>query len=308
MSYDPLSDALALMDARCVISGGFLAGGAWARRFAPQARLKLTAVVMGSCWLAADGLDAALLLERGDVAVLNDRSSVVLSSDPGIEPTDSTGRLGPGRERLYRIGTGDEVQVIGGHVELDHSGEDLLLAALPALKVVRAASAAASPLQWLLDRLTREMATARPGHDFAADQYAQLLLVEVLRAHLADAEPFAAGWLRAVADERLAPALALMHGEPERPWRLAELARASFMSRTTFAARFKAVAGVPPLTYLHEWRMRLAQRALREGDATIATIADTLGYGSESAFSAAFKRTLGVAPRRYRDASRVRAA
>eukprot|EP01132_Coremiostelium_polycephalum_P015800 gene15800-19049_t len=44
------------------------------------------------------------------------------------------------------------------------------------------------------------------------------------------------------------------------------------MSRTTFSHYFKSVAGVPPLAYLTEWRMRLAQRALREGNLRWGTV------------------------------------
>jgi AraC-like DNA-binding protein len=44
------------------------------------------------------------------------------------------------------------------------------------------------------------------------------------------------------------------------------------MSRITFALRFKTVAGVPPLTYLLNWRMRLAERALREEDSGAAPL------------------------------------
>ncbi|MDR1277038.1 MAG: helix-turn-helix transcriptional regulator, partial [Candidatus Accumulibacter sp.] len=61
-----------------------------------------------------------------------------------------------------------------------------------------------------------------------------------------------------------------------------------------------AVAGVPPLTYLTEWRMRLAKQALREEDTPISVLAGLLGYTSESAFSNAFKRLIGISPARYR--------
>jgi AraC-like DNA-binding protein len=132
------------------------------------------------------------------------------------------------------------------------------------------------------------------------DQYAQLLLVEILRCRLADTTTFPPSWLRALLDERIAPAMRAMHANPESPWHLDELARSASMSRTAFAAHFKAVAGLPPLTYLHHWRIRLAQRALRDGNETIAAIGVSLGYSSESAFSNAFKRTVGVAPGRYR--------
>jgi AraC-like DNA-binding protein len=95
-----------------------------------------------------------------------------------------------------------------------------------------------------------------------------------------------------------------MHQDPGYPWKLEELARAATMSRTTFAERFKSASGVPPLTYLHDWRMSLARRRLRDDDAPIAHIAEAVGYSSDNAFSNAFKRTVGVAPSRYRRAAR----
>ncbi|MQY37612.1 RCS-specific HTH-type transcriptional activator RclR [Streptomyces sp. RB17] len=92
-----------------------------------------------------------------------------------------------------------------------------------------------------------------------------------------------------------------MHADPAHPWQLEELARAAAMSRTTFAVRFRQAAGVPPLTYLQNWRMSLAARALRQDAVPVAELARSVGYSSESAFSNAFKRTVGVAPRRYRE-------
>jgi len=110
----------------------------------------------------------------------------------------------------------------------------------------------------------------------------------------------AAGWLRALADARIAPALRLMHGSPDHSWGLEDLARACGMSRTTFAGHFKEAAGVPPLTYLTDWRMHLAEQALRETAAPMANIAQRLGYASESAFSNAFKRVTGKSPKNCR--------
>ena len=141
------------------------------------------------------------------------------------------------------------------------------------------------------------------GSSFAIRQYGQLLVLDVLRAYVDQAE-LPPGWLRVLTDERLRPAVTLMHREPGRAWRLDELAHASAMSRTSFAERFRSVAGVPPLTYLNGWRMKLAQRALRDGDARVGALAAELGYSSESAFSNAFKRDVGMSPLRYR--SRIR--
>ena len=108
------------------------------------------------------------------------------------------------------------------------------------------------------------------------------------------------GWLRLLTDERLRPALRLMHAEPGKPWGLAELARVAAMSRTSFAERFRTVAGEPSLTSLSRWRILLAQRALRDSDIRVGALAVELGYASESAFSTAFKREVGESLLRYR--------
>ncbi|MET0402826.1 MAG: AraC family transcriptional regulator, partial [Cystobacter sp.] len=83
-------------------------------------------------------------------------------------------------------------------------------------------------------------------------------------------------------------------------WQVAELAKKVGMSRTRFAVHFKETTGVAPLTYLLNWRMRLAQRALRDGSISISELALSLGYAAESAFSNAFKRATGMAPTHYR--------
>ncbi|NVZ67251.1 helix-turn-helix transcriptional regulator, partial [Pseudomonas gingeri] len=168
---------------------------------------------------------------------------------------------------------------------------------LPPWIHVPAASPQAKAFRWLLDQLVEERASELPGVQLASAQLAQLLFIQILRAHLSTSAPMPAGWLRALADTRIAPALRLMHGDPARAWHLDELARACAMSRTTFALRFRTTAGVAPLTYLTEWRMRLAERALREDNRPMAVLAQTLGYSSESAFSNAFKRVTGSSPK-----------
>ncbi|WP_267899775.1 helix-turn-helix domain-containing protein [Amnibacterium setariae] len=57
---------------------------------------------------------------------------------------------------------------------------------------------------------------------------------------------------------------------------------------------------MPPVRSLTAWRMVLAQRALRDPEVRIGRLAFELGFGSESAFSTAFKREVGVAPSDYR--------
>lgn len=300
MRSDPLSDVLSLIDARCVVSGGFTAGGSWGLRFWPRARLKLVAVVRGSCWISVDGESQQIELRGGDVAVVNGRRRVTLGSAVETLAVDMTAVFEASPSSVVRVSDGDAVAVVGGHVEVNQIGEDLLLAALPTLTTIRAGTAEASAAAWLLERLLHEMVEHRPGGSAAAQGHAQLLLIEVLRAVVADRVAFPSGWLRLIADPDLAPAVRAVHDDPAHPWTLDELAARAMMSRTSFTDRFRSVAGTPPITYLSRWRMRLAERALRQGEASVAQIAADLGYGSESAFSTAFKRVTGRSPSEYR--------
>lgn len=302
MAADRLSEAFDLIEVRGVVSGGFAVRGPWVSRAAVEG-LKFTAVVSGRARLTTDGVEGPVELEPGDVAVLNDRSWLRIEGGTGDGPrqeivpdADFTSARLLGGDR----GTG---VVVGGHVDLDPAGRALLAHSLPPLAHVRGSAASGANLRGSLHRLFDEVTGNRMGSAFAIRQHGQLLLLEVLRAYAGQAG-LPPGWLRLLTEERLRPALDLIHADPGRPWGLRELAHAAAMSRTTFAERFRTVAGVPPLTYLHRWRMLLAQRALRDGDAPVAALAAELGYASASAFSTAFKREAGESPLRYRHRAR----
>jgi AraC-like DNA-binding protein len=304
MDADPLSDFLKLVDAQPTVSGGFTAGGAWAIRFPKPDHLKFFALVKGNCWLRIDGEDASVRVEEGDILLLSIQRSFVMASDLAITPVEAKLLFAGKLNQTIALSEGADCIQIGGHVRLDPTSGKLLAQFLPPLLHVRAASRRAPALKWLLDQLVRERAEACPGVSLVSSQLAQLLFVQILRIYLEIDQRLPCGWLRVVADKRLSPAMALMHGDPGRAWQLGELAEAAAMSRTGFAVRFKSVAGVAPLTYLTQWRMLLAQRALRTEGTQVSLLADCLGYGSESAFSHAFKRVTGLSPARYRSQSR----
>jgi AraC-like DNA-binding protein len=75
---------------------------------------------------------------------------------------------------------------------------------------------------------------------------------------------------------------------------------ASGMSRSSFAVRFKDLVGETPLEYLTSWRMQKATSLLQKGDNKLFEVAKAVGYDTDAAFSKAFKRVVGVAPREYR--------
>jgi AraC-like DNA-binding protein len=139
----------------------------------------------------------------------------------------------------------------------------------------------------------------RPGGASVAEHLGHILFVNVLRAHMARDGDGSAGWLMGLSDPRIGRALRTIHAEPASPWKLETLAKEAGMSRTAFALRFKALVGWSPLDYVLRWRMRLAAHALSFERPKLSEIASSFGYDSEAAFSAAFKRVMGCAPKQY---------
>lgn len=302
---DPFSELLQLAAVSTIVSGELFASGDWAIRIPPPQGLKFFAMIKGGLWLRL-GAGEPQRIEEGDVVLMNWREGLLMASSLDAEPLDVMALLDPGKpgNRCVTLGDGSALHQIGGHVRLDPEHGEPLAQLLPPLIHVRADSPEAGVFKWLLAQLARERGAQRPGHGALAAHLAQMMFVHALRLYLESGGEPDCGWLRAIADKRLQFAVRRMHEAPGRAWQLEELARASAMSRTSFAVHFKAVAGVTPLGYLTQWRMMLARRALREQDKPLAALVGELGYGSESAFSHAFKREVGVSPAEYRNRSR----
>lgn len=292
---DLISDLLEISRARCVLSGGISGSGAWAARSPAPGRIKIMGVVRGSFWFRLATEPASLQVAAGEVLVVDGRTPFDLGSDLD-EPPMHLRETDPVRP-IHR--DADHVCVTA-HVELFEAGDDFLRDAIPPVLHLRGEAREATTARWLLDELFEEFTHERAGRTAASAQLTQLLFVQVLRAWAEAADELPSGWVRAAADDRLSPALQLMHADVGRDWRISELATACAMSRSSFADRFTKIAGVPPVTYLFGWRMRRAERALADGSASITELAMSLGYRSESAFSVAFKRWSGIAPSRFR--------
>ncbi|MCV7183009.1 AraC family transcriptional regulator [Mycolicibacterium murale] len=292
---DLVADLLEISRARCVLSGGISGSGRWSARSPAPGRIKIMGVVKGSLSFRLATDPAGLQVAEGEVLVVDGRTPFDLGSDLDKPPI----RLRE-TDPVRPIDRDDDHVCLTAHIELFEAGDDFLRDAIPPVLHLRGEAREATTARWLLEELFEEFTCERAGRTAASAQLTQLLFVQVLRAWAAAADELPSGWVRAAADDRLRPALQLMHADLGRDWHISELAAACAMSRSSFAGRFTKIAGVPPLTYLFRWRMRQAERALAGGSASITELATSLGYRSESAFSVAFKRWSGIAPSRFR--------
>lgn len=81
---------------------------------------------------------------------------------------------------------------------------------------------------------------------------------------------------------------------------LASLASRVGTSRANLARRFNLLVGQPPIAYLTHWRLSLAADLMCEPQASVTSVATTVGYASPYAFSTAFKRRYGLSPFQHR--------
>ena len=88
--------------------------------------------------------------------------------------------------------------------------------------------------------------------------------------------------------------------DPGKRYTIDELAREYLINTAALKATFKAVYGMPVASYMKQYRMNEAAKMLRETEQSIADIARSVGYESQSKFSAAFKDIMKTLPTDYR--------
>ena len=100
---------------------------------------------------------------------------------------------------------------------------------------------------------------------------------------------------RALADTRR-----YMEEHLDEPLTIPALSRRACLSATTFKTGFRRLYGLPVHAWLRQRRMERAAELLRDSSLSVLGVAQSVGYGSASQFTAAFRRQYGVTPAQYR--------
>jgi AraC-like DNA-binding protein len=262
-------------------------------------------VARGSCWVSVeDGVRH--WAHEGDVIVLPYGDRYTMGGEATAETVSILDLLDPLPWDVIPVirhgGGGRRTDVVCGYLHSEHPLFDPSMRALPPLFVVHLPPGPAAG--WVQASITYAMAEMAPPSNRSANllstRLPELVLIEVLRVHLSTAPSVDRGWLAALRDPVLAPALSLLHRSPERRWTVADLASGAAVSRSLLDEHFRQVLGRSPIRYLTEWRMHLAEDLLATADVTVFDIARRVGYVSEEAFSRAFKRERGLSPSHWR--------
>jgi AraC-like DNA-binding protein len=265
-------------------------------------------VVEGTLHLRIDGNPGEILsLQAGEVVVLPRNDLHFMASDLSLPPVSGRDiiRL-PARGQLHAIrhgGDGARARIVCGFLGCDGPETNPVLTSLPAVVKLTLQEGAAD--EWIRSTLrfaAEEVAAGRPGSETVLEKVSELLFVEAVRRYAERLPDGQTGWLAGLRDPHVARALALIHRDIARAWTVDDLGREVGISRSALADRFIRLIGVPPIHYIASRRMQVATQKLRNTGASLAQVADLVGYESEAAFSRAFKKAVGVAPGTWRRA------
>ena len=199
-------------------------------------------------------------------------------------------------------GGGAPTRILCGYLHCDDLLFNPVLRVLPRLLHLQPTSGHAARWREASVRYAFEQAHRSAGARAALlARLPELVLVDCLRQYVESLPAEQTGWLAALKDSVLGPAMVLLHAEPAERWTVSRLARRVAVSRSILAERFTQALGVSPMRYLGQWRLQIAADLLRTTRLSLANVAGRVGYDSDAAFSRAFKRGLGVSPAAWRE-------
>ncbi|MGH2744345.1 MAG: AraC family transcriptional regulator [Thermoleophilaceae bacterium] len=294
---DPLGEALHLVRMNGAYYCRAELSAPWGMTLPPMPGYMWSHVVTaGRVWLTSDEAEGSWV-QSGDLALVPHGEGHSLRSDPeaaapGILELPLE-RVSDRYEILGHGGGGAPTMLICGAVRFDHPAARNLVEILPQTIHIEGTG---ERLQTALGLMAAEARELRPGGEAVITRLADILVIQAIRVWIETDPAARTGWLGALQDPQIGRAISLIHREPARAWTVAALAGELAMSRSAFSARFTELLGEPAMRYVTRWRMYVAHTALREDGATVAELANRLGYRSEAAFARAFKRVVGLPP------------
>ncbi|MEM8775395.1 MAG: helix-turn-helix domain-containing protein [Pseudomonadota bacterium] len=137
------------------------------------------------------------------------------------------------------------------------------------------------------------------GGELYADALAQQLAIHILRRRL-NGQKEREAFNGKLGPDELANVVEYMEANLEEPGGLDAVAQIAGLDVFSFSRAFKAATGEAPHQFLIQLRMTRAQELLMHSQDSIAEIAYTCGFASQSHMTATFTKRLGVTPVRYR--------
>ena len=135
-------------------------------------------------------------------------------------------------------------------------------------------------------------------------QLTDLLATRLLAAHAVGSSSTFQSTLGGLSPMALRRAIERLRSDSEADVSLGALASDAGLSRFHFCRAFKESTGLSPHAWLRQYRLEQAMNMLRDTDASVVSVAAALGYSSQTAFAAAFRKLTGETPSDWRRRTR----
>jgi AraC-like DNA-binding protein len=264
-------------------------------------------VIEGEVHVRVEGAEKGFVIGDGEIVLLPRNDPHLMGSNLSLPPVLGRDVVQPPKDGgLYSIhhgGNGRRTRMICGFLGCAGGDANPVITTLPPLLKMRVNDGVSA--EWIRSTFqfaAQEVAAGRPGSETVLAKLSELLFVETVRCHAETLPEGQTGWLAGLREPHVAKALALLHRD-SRDWTVDDLGREVGLSRSALAERFLRLIGMPPMHYLASWRMQVAAERLRNTSASLAQVAEAVGYESEAAFSRAFKKAFHVAPATWRRAN-----
>jgi AraC family transcriptional regulator len=130
-------------------------------------------------------------------------------------------------------------------------------------------------------------------------QLTDLLATRLLAAHAGAPTTFQPV-MGGLSPNALRRAIERLRSDSDADVSLAALASDAGLSRFHFCRSFKESTGLSPHAWLRQHRLEQAMNMLRDTEASVVSVAAALGYASQTAFAAAFRKLTGETPSNWR--------
>jgi AraC-like DNA-binding protein len=244
---------------------------------------------------AEDG-DLILFLEDTDGGQVRD---VLRSSPTGLHERDTAYEKWPIVRPMRLGGRGAVTRLYGASFEFENVPQSVRARIRPLIVIPRSETEREPTLLHLLDAFETEVSERRDAQPVVIARLLESILLMALRCEGRERMPGDSAASRS-ADRYIGRAFNLLQEMPRGDWRVASLASSVGLSRRSFARRFAHELGEAPREHLSRRRMEAAVHLLETTDLDVREVASWVGYESGAAFCRAFKRRLGVSPKRFR--------
>ncbi|SSY85585.1 AraC family transcriptional regulator [Alcaligenes faecalis] len=256
-------------------------------------------VLHGPCWLHIQHQEA-LALQAGDAVFFLRDVPHRLSSSP--TPPDWNAAMRRQTMQSLEPQVPHSTGLLCGFLDLGRGLSELLLATVPDVLLIDGSQTDADSGRPLLDLIQAEMRRQPQANSSLLEKLVELLLFYTLRQQIGQTPAegaLPAGLIHLASDPAFGGLIEQLLREPAKAWSVDDMAAYLNMSRAAFHRRFTLLCGMAPAQVLLHLRMQLAKRQLEQG-LTMEQIAERIGYSSAAAFSAAFRRSVGLSPAQWR--------